>query len=670
MSAPATQAIFLSYAREDLDAARRIADALRSHGIEAWFDQSELRGGDAWDQKIRSQVKACALFVPVISGATQARREGYFRLEWKLAAQRTHTIADGTPFLLPVVLDATRDAEALVPEEFRAVQWTRLTDGEVSAAFVAHVRKLLNDPRAPAASAIPPARSSGTALSAGKKTRSIPVLAAIAGVALALASYVAWRPRGHESPPAAKPLAAATPAVPVPAEKKPAAPPDDKSIAVLPFADMSATKDQEYMSDGLAEELLNLLAKIPALRVTSRSSAFAFKGKGVELPEIARRLNVAHILEGSVRKSGNRLRITAQLIDARTDIHLWSETYDRDMTDIFAVQDEIAAAVAIQLKLALLGTAAKAKRTDPRAYELYLQAGYIVRQAKPDRYEQSIRLLREAVTIDPNYAAGWNSLGLLYSGDADQGSHRFLSVEEAIRLAREAVAKALALDPDFAWAHIALGRIAMQHDGDLAAAARHVAHALALEAGDPALLLPAANLLTNLGRLDQSIALREYAIARDPVNPLTQFNLGVNYYYAGRLDQAIAATRTSLNLAPGRTVSHYIIGLALLAKGDAPAALAEMQQETSPNWKQIGLPFAYHALGKNAEADDALATLIREGEKGWSYNIASVLAFRGEIDRAFAWLEQAVAYHDSGLSTITVDPLWPNSTPTRAGCPS
>ena len=236
----------------------------------------------------------------------------------------------------------------------------------------------------------------------------------------------------------------------------------DKSIAVLPFVNMSSDKDQEYFSDGISEELLNLLAKIPKLRVISRSSAFSYKGKDVKLAQVAKELNVAHILEGSVRKAGNKVRITAQLIEARSDTHLWSNTWDRELDDIFAVQDEIAAAVVEQLKITLLGEAPKAKEVNPEAYALFLQGRQLRRQSTREGFEQAITLFQQALAIDPNYAAAWEQLAAVYVNQAAQGLR---PLAEGLRLAREAATKALAIDPDFAPAHGRLGWIAMTFDG-------------------------------------------------------------------------------------------------------------------------------------------------------------------------------------------------------------
>jgi TolB-like protein/lipoprotein NlpI len=431
----------------------------------------------------------------------------------------------------------------------------------------------------------------------------------------------------------------------------------EKSIAVLPFVNMSADKDQEYFADGIAEELLNLLTKIPQLRVISRSSAFSFKGKDVEVPEIARRLNVAHILVGSVRKAGNQVRITAQLIDARSDTHLWSETYDRPLDDTFAVQDEIAAAVVSQLKITLLGGAPKARAVDPHAYALYLQARQLGRQNTPEAYERSIALYQQALTIDANYAAAWDGLASNY---VDQAAYALRPMEDGYRLARDAVGKALAIDPDFASAYARLGQIAQSYDSDLAAAARHFEQALALEPTNTDIIRHTAALAATLGRHDLAIALGEYVTARDPVDAAGHANLGVVYSYAGLLDAAIESFRTALNLSPDYGGAQLSIGVALLLKGDPAGALAAMRKDANESWRRVGLPMAWHALGKKSQSDATLAELIQKDGKSWAYNIAYVLAWRGEIDRAFEWLDTAVAYHDAGLSAIAVEPLFAN----------
>ncbi len=428
----------------------------------------------------------------------------------------------------------------------------------------------------------------------------------------------------------------------------------EHSIAVLPFVDMSSGKDQEYFSDGISEELLNLLAKIPQLQVTARTSSFAFKGKETGIPEIARTLHVAHVLEGSVRKAGNSVRITAQLIRAGTDTHLWSQTYDRKLDDIFAVQDEIAADVVKQLKVTMLGAAPKARTTDPEAYALYLQAVQLGRQQTAEAFKQSDALLRKVLAIDPRYAPAWAALAENFYEEANRG---LLSNKEGYAQGREAATKALAIDPDYAPAHARLGYIA-NSDNDLAGAAEHLKRALVLDPADPDVLRNCASLLQSLGRLDEGLALEDAVVRRDPVNVSALTNLGYYQRMAGRLDAAIASFRTVLSLAPGRGAAHYLLGTALLLKGDAQGALAEIEQETSEIWKMEGLPMAYHALGRKADSDAALAALIAKNEKDGPYNVAYNYAFRGEADKAFEWLDKAVEYGDPGLSDIVTENLF------------
>ena len=429
----------------------------------------------------------------------------------------------------------------------------------------------------------------------------------------------------------------------------------EKSIAVLPFVDMSAGKDQEYFSDGISEELLNLLAKIPQLQVTARTSSFAFKGKEIGVPEIARTLHVANVLEGSVRKAGNSVRITAQLIKAGTDAHLWSQTYDRKLDDIFAIQDEIAADVVKQLKVTLLSAAPKARTTDPEAYALYLQAVQLGGPFTAEAFQQSDALYRKVLAIDPRYVPAWAGLSRNFGNETSQG---LLPNKEGFAQAREAAVKALAIDPDYAPAHAGLGWIAMYGDNDLAGAALHLERALAIDPADLRVLTTGATLLQSLGRLDEALALEEAAVRRDPVNVTTLFNLGYHQRMAGRLDAAIASFRTVLSLSPSNGGAHCQLGVALLLKGDAKGALAEIEQETSEIYKMIGLPMAYHALGRKADSDAALAALIAKYEKDAPYNIASVYAFRGEADQAFRWLDKAVEYGDGGLGEIVTDNLF------------
>jgi TolB-like protein len=432
---------------------------------------------------------------------------------------------------------------------------------------------------------------------------------------------------------------------------------NDNSIAVLPFVNMSSDKEQEYFSDGLSEELLNLLAQVPQLRVIARTSSFSFKGKQADIAEIANKLNVAHVLEGSVRKSGDTLRITAQLIRAADSSHLWSQTYDRPISDVFKVQDEIAAAVVNELKIKLLGTAPKQRVTDPQAYALFLQAREIGRQFTELGFEQSNRLYQQSLALDPGYAAAWEGLADNYCNQAFSGLR---PTDDAIRLAREAILKALALEPTSARAYARLSWIASSYDLDMSTAAHHLQHAFELDPANPDILAEAGYLVRRLGRLDQAIAIGEHQVTLDPINPRGHEVLAYSYRFAGRLDDAIVALRTELSLSPDYMAGHGSIGEVLLQQGDAKAALVEMQQEVLEGMRLAGLSMAHHALGQSAESDAALAKLIEKHGSGFSFNIAYVFAFRGESDRSFEWLNKAVEYHDLYLSVVAIHPMFAN----------
>ena len=637
-------AVFLSYASEDADAAARICEALRAAGVEVWFDRSELRGGDAWDSRIKKQIHDCALFIPLISAHTNARLEGYFRGEWNLATRRLVNIAHDAAFLVPVVVDKTREADARVPEEFFRAQWTWLPSGETPPAFAGHVRQLLGLDPAPVPTAKSAAmgaveqsaRSPGPVRPSGAplvRRFAIPLFALM----LILGGGLFWYYQGVGDAPAE-------------------AAPNEKSIAVLPFADMSAGKDQEYFADGLSEELLNLLAKLPELRVIGRTSSFQFKGRNEDLRAIGEKLNVAHLLEGSVRKSGDKLRITAQLIRAADGSHLWSETYDRTLDDIFVVQDDIAGEVVKALRITLLGTAltTHSKPQDPEAYNIALQGRYFLDRRGREDLERSVDYFRRSRERDPDYAPAWAGLSLAYAHQAAAG---FAPVADGYRRAREAAEKALALDPQLVDAHLAMGWIYNRYDWDWEAADSSFRRALELEPGNALALRRAAGQASLLGRRNEAIDLAKKAIERDPLRPGSYSNLGLYLLAANRDTEAEAAYRKVIELDPDGATWHNSLGLALLLQGKTDAALQEMQKEPEEGWRLCGLPLALHALGRRSESDAALAALKEKYAGDSAYQIAEVHAYRGEIDLAFEWLERAYDQRDGGVTEIKSDRL-------------
>ncbi|MGI9219660.1 MAG: winged helix-turn-helix domain-containing protein [Woeseiaceae bacterium] len=430
--------------------------------------------------------------------------------------------------------------------------------------------------------------------------------------------------------------------------------PGEPTIAVLPFVDMSPDGDQEYFSDGISEELLNLLTRSPGLQVISRTSAFSYKNRNISIPAVARELGASHILEGSVRMSDTTVRITAQLIDARLDTHIWSETYDRKLDDIFRVQDEIAAQVVERLELELLEAAPSVGATNSDAYDLVLQARYLHRQSTPEAFRKALELFDRAVEIDPEYASAWAGLAIEYMSQADQA---LLPFEESYLLAREAANRALSLDPENVAAHRGLGWIARNYDRDYATAARHYERALAMEPSNIDSVSTAAFMAMSLGRIDQAVKLAEFMIKRDPVSAMGNTELGIFYLYAGRLDEAIASFRTTLTLSPDYIGAHYQIGMALLLKNEPQAAFIEFQKEPDNIWQLIGLSMGHHALGDISAADAAQRALIEGYADIAAFNIAYVMAYRGEADAAFEWLHQADDLKDPGLTELVIHPF-------------
>ncbi len=1056
------KAVFLSYASQDAEAARRIADALRAAGVEVWFDQSELVGGDAWDQKIRRHIKECELLIPVISQNTQARSEGYFRLEWRLADQRTHLMARGRPFLLPVVIDGTRDAEAHVPDSFTEVQWTKLPNGEPTPAFVARVAKLLSggDPAAVAArpnreretgrrwnwwmifpvvgmvtgllfgalplwkamlgsgpSAKPPAappapvttaasvsparalvakvyvliralettredfalaeeycqralkldpddgevwaaysqvhaafgyrgwdssaerreqvrvtaerairlaprsvdarialagswstfginreerekllreivaeepgnqgalrflavtvlakpdgleeclalnersaalpggdplalfnnarylwqrgrsaegyavlqralsqqkftsalvlkmaieiNSRGDLLAADETLRQIPPAAlqedranyvagqlryyqrnaagaleiwqafprdfysdfvydgpkglllgladeldhrdaaartewqaalqevekkikaspnragpyfiqafllaclgekAAAGEALrtheqlAGIKYSAGQPMSLElakvytrlgrfdeifaHPPAALTLLRINPdfdalradprfrqLVGAGSSGSPEAKPSaalelagaDKSVAVLAFTNLSDDKANEYFSEGISEELLNVLAKVPGLKVSARTSAFSFKGKEVAIPEIARQLGVAYVVEGSVRKQGDKVRITAQLIKAADGFHLWSDTFTRDLKDIFAVQDEIAGLIAknLSLKIGVTGSVA-ARPVDPEAYRLLTLGRALIYRSTAADGEQARKNLQAAVERDDKFALAWAWLAIAHAAGAVNG---WTPIESGIQSARAAAEHALALDSDLPEAHTAVGFVYYSYDWDWVRARASFQRALQLAPGDASVTSNLCRLATTLGDKEESVRLGRRAVELDPLNTYAQYGLSMAFLQAGKYEELADFLKDFSNPSP-ITYKLQVFARVLRGKNEEALRITAQVDATSAT-RPFVTSLVQWASGHRAEADAALDQLKAMASDRAAYQIAQLYAQRGAKDEAFAWLEKSYALHDAGmiwlkndpfLDVLHSDPRWP-----------
>ncbi len=444
----------------------------------------------------------------------------------------------------------------------------------------------------------------------------------------------------------------------------PAVPPH--SIAVLPFEDLSTDGDQGYFADGLADELISLLTGVGQLRVAARNSAFAFRDSTLDQGQIAEQLRVAHVLTGSVRHAGGQVRISTQLTDAREGYQLWAATYERTLEDIFAIQEEIAAEVARQLRVQLLGTPQRRHETDLRAYTLYLQARHIGHQNTPESLPRAVELFRQALAIDAGYVPAWSELAVVYFNLV---GFALMPRDEGYALAREAALTALSIDPDHGPAHDRLAWLALHQDNDLQAAARHHRRALELAPDDPSILGNAALFAVALGRMDDAISMLQEVAMRDPVSAISHANLANAYLLSRRYPEAERAIRDALTLSPQYAGAHYRLARILLAQNDLEGAAAVLQDEPLEAGRLLGGALLANAVDDDGSSDAALAELMAQYGDRAAGNYAQVYAHRGDIDKAFEWLEVEYRVNGAGgflehrweplFDRLRPDPRWP-----------
>jgi TolB-like protein/Flp pilus assembly protein TadD len=655
-SAPAG-AVFLSYASQDAEAARKICDALRAAGTEVWFDQSELRGGDAWDRQIRQKIHDCRLFIAVISAHTDARDEGYFRREWKLAVDRTHDMAEGKAFLVPIVIDGTTDRGASVPDKFRDLQWTRLPGGDTPPAFVQRVQRLL----APQASTsrpgvtgapIPPAMRETVRASWRSRVALAGIIAVLGAVALYLLVARPWVSKQSVAPPAT----ATAPAPAAPVNAAVFAPPPH-SIAVLPFVNLSGDASQDYFSDGLTEELLNSLAEIEGLQVAARTSSFSFK-EHPDIAAVAHKLNVAAVLEGSVRRSQHTVRVTAQLINAMTGFHSWSKTYDRDLGDVLKLQTEIATAVANALKVSLLGdVSAKIELGGTRnaaAFDAYLRGAK--RHAGNIReFPAAIAAYTEAIRLDPNYALAFAGRSAAHSGYAVDGAIG-VAIRDNIDNAQADARKAIALAPELAEGHAALARV-LEDTLQFGPASEAYEHARALAPGNAEVLRLSGRFAVWMGQFDAGVTALRRAVVLDPLNPRSHTVLGQGLYSARRYKEAVAAAEEAIDLQPDYETAYGTRGVAHYGLGDLQDARASCEPKPGIWQTQVCLAVAYDKLGRHSDAEAVLAKMKAAYGDATAYQCAEIYAQWGNAAKALEWLDTAMRLRDAGLESTKTDPL-------------
>jgi TolB-like protein/Tfp pilus assembly protein PilF len=630
-----SHAVFLSYASQDAEAAARICNSLRAAGIEVWFDQRELRGGDVWDQRIRREIQDCELFVPLISVNTASRREGYFRLEWDLADRRTHMLARNRAFIVPVCLDATPDSGGDVPESFHRVQWTRLPDGDAPPEFVKRIAQLLSGKEVPPT---PPSSRGGRPL-----TWPAWLAAAVATAAVALYCLIE-RPWIARPPP---PAAFAAPA---------------HSIAVLPFVNMSGDQSQQYFSDGVSEDLIVALSQFPGLKVIGHTSSFQFRDSREDSRKIGAKLGVAHLLEGSVRRSGDLVRVSAELISTADGSAVWSERYDRPYKEFFALQDEITRAVATALRTKLMpGEHAAAQSDKPpsgslEAYNALLQGRFYFSRITEADFRKAIEYYTQATELDPNYALAWSWVSRAWSNlsaDFLEGA----PAQNAYAKARTAADRALALSPDLAFAHLARADLFEFADFDWHGAEAEYRQALAVAPNDASAQFGLGQLLASLGDVDQAIELTRQTLTTEPLRANVYYWLGTYLLGVNRLDEAERAIRRAVELQPTAQSFHVQLAIIEIKRGHAQAALAAAQQEPPGAWNDAAIALARQIGADPAAADATLRTLIEKNASLAPYQIAQVYALRNDSKETFAWLDRAWSDRDAGIGYLLIDPF-------------
>jgi adenylate cyclase len=639
---PAPLHVFISYASQDAAVAAALVESLERHGIACWIAPRNVKAGALYADAIVRAISAARAFVLVLSESAIASSHVSKEIE-RASSKKRPIIAlriDSAP-LTPAL-------EYFLSES----QWVEAQAGHQEAAY-AKVIEAIHEPARAASEtlAMPPGMSAGTVAAAHPRSRRNWMLlaAGIVFVAVALAALLAdkaWISKQVSQEKTASPVASAgVPASPGISEK---------SIAVLPFTDMSEKHDQEYFGDGMAEEIIDLLVKIPNLTVIGRTSSFQFKGKNADLRTIGTQLNAAHVIEGSVRKSGDQVRITAQLINTRTGTDEWSETYDRHIGDVLKLQDAIAAAVVRELQLSVASEYLSSRSTlkNDEVYDLILRGRHAEDHWNQEGFDEAITLFRQALDRDPTSADAAAELADAY---LDQGDWAFLAPPAAFEQPRRWAATALKLDPKSAHALFVLGSVHMVYDWDWAAAELAFKQAATLAPGSADPLHGQADLSLVLGRWDDALRQMKAALARDPLDPTAFYMLSVIQARRGDLAEAEAASRRLLEIRPTYAWGHFGLGLIMLYRGDRDGALLEMQQETDDTVKQEGLATVYHALGRKADSDAALTRLTKEHAERDASGIAAVYAFRGNGDEAMRWLERAYAQKDFAVCYVKSD---------------
>lgn len=621
--AGSSRSVFISYASHDAAVAQKVCSALEAAGYRCWIAPRNVVPGTLYADGIVHAIDESSILVLILS--QQAIASAHVGREIERAVSKRHPVLalriDGAPL--------TAAFEYFLNQS----QWI---EGGGSDAAIEHLVGAVGQHLAPGTATSPAHTNQAPEVhrKSAAPRRTWIIAAAVVAVALTgVYSLVdkAWRSR-HET-------TAGTAVI------------GDKSIAVLPFTDMSEKKDQEYFADGMAEEIIDLLVKIRGLKVIGRTSSFQFKGGTQDLRAIGTQLGVAYLLEGSVRKSGDHLRVTAQLIDSRDGAQLFSQAYDRGLSDVLKMQDEIASSLvrALQIEVSPEGIVSRSALRNTEAYTLYLQGQHAFDRFDQQGSEQAASYFQQALDLDPSFAAAESKLATAYLVLGEWG---FMTPTVAFERARRAEQLALKLNPKLADAHAGLARIYGVYDWDWSAADRELKLAQALAPNDARILFMSALQSLSTGHWGEALKLLNTSLAQDPLNPSGYFVLYQVQLRRGRLSDAETAIRRTLAISPTFSRAHFYLGRVLLARSQPEAALPEMQKEVDDVTRLGGSAMAYFSLRQKADSDLALAQMLKDHAKHDPYYIAQVYAFRGESDEAFKWLDRAYEQKDVGLSHI------------------
>jgi TolB-like protein/Flp pilus assembly protein TadD len=614
--------VFVSYASQDAAVANSIVENLEQHGLKCWIAPRDVKPGAQFADAIVRAINEAKAVVLVMSGS--AVDSAHVAREVERAASKRKPII---PFRI--------DAAALNPElEYflSNAQWIDVKAQGMPAAL-SKLKEAVGQGSASPLQDVAAGKHAG----GSKKRIAIAATAVVValGIAVGLGLYVWSSKHGASQAPATAVIT-------------------DKSIAVLPFVDMSEKKDQEYFSDGLSEELIDMLTRVPELSVPARTSSFYFKGKQTTIANIAKELGVANVLEGSVRKNGRTIRITAQLIRADTSYHVWSQTYDRELDDIFKVQDEIAAAVvsALRASLSMNEVRGTPKSLNADSYTLLMQAEYFLLRDTRENQQKAFEYYQQAVDSDPMSAKAWAGLSRV---TANLWAYGDIPWKRAFRDALQWAERAVALDPQLADAHIALGKVYLNLGQDYATAKQEFDMARTLDPENAVVLFWSADSALAASDLANAMQFLRQAAHKDPLDGEIYLSLGDTYNYAGRFVEAEKSYRKALDLIPARAGLHSALGFALLAKGEHEEGLQEITREIEAGERDTSLAIAYQILGRMSEARSALARLEATRGQVDAFAIAQIYGLRGDREGTFLWLDRAYQQHEYFMH-IKVDP--------------